>query len=141
VRARQFLAHHLQHPDEYRCCYCYNFTENYFFKFSEEKQKTLFFEKFWSKKFSKVSPHLTFSKTKSKKCMGKFPNVWDPVSRNELRTFHFFTIHFFDFVFEKVRWGDTFENFLDQNFSKNKVFCFFFIFLLNGETDNNEHDG
>jgi hypothetical protein len=29
------------------------------------------------------------------------------VFENKLRTFHFFTIHFFDFVLEKVRWGDT----------------------------------
>jgi hypothetical protein len=56
---------------------------------------------------------------------GKFSKCMGAVFKNKLHTFHFFAIHFFDFVLEKVRWGDTFENFLDQNFSKkNKVFCF-----------------
>ena len=49
---------------------------------------------------------------------GKFSKCMELVFENSAHTFHFFSIHFFDFVFEKVRWGDTLENFFDRNFFK-----------------------
>ena len=58
------------------------------------------------------------------------------VFENKLHTFHFFTIHFFDFVFEKVRWGDTLKNFLDRNFSK-KSFWQILLFSFRKIKKNN----